>query len=154
MYERPGFFLRGWWAEWNATSSFFTSPSLAPFLRLTTRDGQSTDVPFLSNTYNVEGQHTIELGSTNRFIYGANYRHNSLSSPFITRFSREDRLGLYVQDEWRATHNLTVIAGARYDLNTFINPTISPRVALLYQPIPNHTFRASMSVAYRPPTVF
>ncbi len=154
MYERPDFFVRAWWAQWDASADFFTFPSLAPFLQLTTRDGQFTGVPFFSNTYNLESQHMIRFGTTNRFIYGGNYRHNSLSSPFITQFSRENRLGLYVQDEWRPTNGLTFIAGARYDLDTFIHPTVSPRVAILYQPIPNHTFRASISVAYRPPTIF
>ena len=63
-------------------------------------------------------------------------------------------MGLYLQDEWRATQSLTLVAGLRYDLNTFINPTVSPRVALIYQALPDHTFRASASVAYRPPTLF
>ncbi|MGC3975229.1 MAG: TonB-dependent receptor [Nitrospira sp.] len=154
VYERPRFFLRAWWTEWNAAADFPTSPSLTPFLQLTTRNGQSKSVPFASNTYNIESQHTLQLGNVNSLTYGVNYRHNTLSSPFITQFSREDRVGLYVQDEWQATHNLKVIMGARYDLETFINPTISPRVALLFQPLPNHTFRAAMSVAYRPPTLF
>jgi iron complex outermembrane recepter protein len=83
-----------------------------------------------------------------------NYRHNSLSSNGTEAFSREDRLGLYLQDEWRATQSLTLVAGAHYDLNTFINPTVSPRIALIYQVSPEHTLRASASIAYRPPTLF
>ena len=50
--------------------------------------------------------------------------------------------------------SLTLVAGLRYDLDTFINPTVSPRIALIYQGSPDHTFRASASVAYRPPTIF
>jgi outer membrane receptor protein involved in Fe transport len=82
-----------------------------------------------------------------------NYRHNSLSTNAIDAFSREDRLGLYLQDDWRATQSLTLVAGFRYDLDTFINPTVSPRVALIYQASPEHTFRVSASVAYRSPTI-
>ncbi len=106
----------------------------------------------MSNTYNLEAQHAIEFGASNRLTYGVNYRHNSLSSSATHAFNRENRLGLYLQDEWRATQSLTLVAGLRYDLDSFINPTVSPRVALIYQASPEHTFRASASVAYRPPT--
>jgi outer membrane receptor for ferrienterochelin and colicin len=47
-----------------------------------------------------------------------------------------------------------VVAGARYDLHTEINPTISPRASLLYQLTPAHTLRASVSMGYRPPALF
>ena len=152
-YERTNFFLRGWWSSFRDTSSVLTNPLLADFLRVTDRDGSPVQL-FSSNTYNLETQHTLELGTSNRLIYGVNYRHNSLSSNGTEAFSREDRLGLYLQDEWRTTQSLTVVAGARYDLNTFINPTVSPRIALIYQVSPEHTLRASASIAYRPPTLF
>jgi iron complex outermembrane receptor protein len=85
---------------------------------------------------------------------GANYRHNTLSSNIIAEFNREDRLGYFVQDEWKATEKLALVAGARYDLHTEINGTLSPRFAALYSPWTDHTFRAAFSMAYRPPTIF
>ena len=85
------------------------------------------------------------FGTTNRLTYGFNYRHNTLSSNFISGFSHENRLGFYLQDEWKPVQTLTVVAGARYDLDTFIHPTISPRVAVLFTPIPDHTFRVTIS---------
>jgi iron complex outermembrane receptor protein len=153
-YERPNFFVRAWWREWNASTDQITNPSLANFERLTDRNGNLTNVPFIGNTYNVEAQHSLELGSTNRLTYGLNYRLNTLSSTAINAFSKEDRFGLYVQDEWNLTQSLTAVAGVRFDLDTFIHPTISPRFSLLYTPIPDHTFRMGLSVAYRPPTLF
>jgi iron complex outermembrane receptor protein len=152
-YERTNFFLRGWWSSYRDTSTVTTNPLLANFIRVTDRNGSSVQL-FTSNTYNLEAQHALELGASNRLIYGVNYRHNSLSSDATEAFSREDRLGLYLQDEWRATQSLTLVAGARYDLDTFINPTVSPRIALIYQALPEHTLRVSASVAYRPPTLF
>jgi iron complex outermembrane receptor protein len=151
-YERGNFFLRGSWsAYWDSTTNTI-NPLLANFIRLTDRDGNSV-MPFMSNTYNLEVQHALEFGASNRLTYGANYRHNTLSSSGTDAFSRENRLGLYLQDEWRATQSLTLVAGLRYDLDTFINPTVSPRVALIYQASPEHTFRVSASAAYRPPTL-
>jgi iron complex outermembrane receptor protein len=152
-YERMNFFLRGWWSGYWDSPIVTTNPLLANFIRVTDRNGSSVE-SFSSNTYNLEAQHALEFSASNRLTYGANYRHNSLSSSTTDAFSRENRLGLYLQDEWRATQSLTLVAGLRYDLDTFINPTVSPRVALIYQASPEHTFRASASVAYRPPTLF
>jgi iron complex outermembrane receptor protein len=86
--------------------------------------------------------------------YGVNYRLNTLSSNFIDQTSNENRLGFYVQGEWHALPKLTFVGGLRYDLDTFIHDKISPRVSLLYSPIPDHTFRATVAVGYRPPTLF
>ena len=64
------------------------------------------------------------------------------------------RLGLYFQGEWSPVSSLTLVGGLRYDLDTFIEPTYSPRVALLYELAPGHTFNVSGAVAFRPPTIF
>jgi iron complex outermembrane recepter protein len=152
-YERPNFFLRGWWSSYQDTSLTSTNPLLANFIRVTDRDANST-LSYMSNSYNLETQHTLEFSPSNRLTYGVNYRHNSLSSNGTDVFSRENRLGIYLQDEWRVTQSLTLLAGLRYDLDTFTNPKVSPRVALVYQALPDHTFRVSASVAYRSPTLF
>jgi iron complex outermembrane receptor protein len=151
--ERRKSFLRAWWYGYWDTADNFTNPLLANFIRVTDRNGSSIN-SVQANTYNIEGQDTVELWSENSFTYGINYRHNSLSSNFTTGFSHENRLGFYLQDEWRPIKGLSLIAGGRYDLDTFINPTISPRGTILYKPHEDHTFRVSVSVAYRPPTLF
>ncbi|PIU40561.1 MAG: TonB-dependent receptor, partial [Candidatus Omnitrophica bacterium CG07_land_8_20_14_0_80_50_8] len=56
-------------------------------------------------------------------------------------------------DEWRPLTQAWVTAGVRMDLHSEINPTYSPRVALFYSPIPDHTIRLSGSVGYRSPTL-
>ena len=152
-YERPNFFVRTFWNGYYDTVDVRAHPLVAPFLQFTDRDLRSMAV-FRGNTYNIETQHALEFGTANRLTYGINYRHNTLSSNFIDGFSREDRLGFYLQDEWKPTQALTVVAGARYDLHTEIKATISPRLSVLYTPVPDHTFRMTVSVAYRPPTLF
>jgi len=151
-YERPNFFIRGFWNHFSSVSDPVTNPLLAPFLLNTDRAGNRLNST-TADTYNIETQHSVEIGPGHRLTYGANYRHNTLSSNFISQFSREDRFGVYVQGDWRLAPPLTLVTGARYDLNTFINPTISPRVALVYHIAPEHTLRAGLSVAYRPPTL-
>ena len=151
-YERPNFFIRSYWYQVNSTVNFAPNPILAGLIRLVTPGGSSI-ADGVGNTYNIEAQHTVELGTVNRMTYGVNYRLNNASSTFYSQFGVENRLGFYLQDEWRATQKLTMVAGARYDLDTFIHPTISPRVSLLYTVVPDHTLHATFSIGYRPPTI-
>jgi iron complex outermembrane recepter protein len=153
VYERPNFFLRTYWNHWDDSVNILTNPLLANFLRFTDQNGSSL-TRYRADTYNIEAQHTVDFGTANRLTYGFNYRYNTVSSnQLVPQSNHENRLGFYVQDEWKATQTLTLVAGVRYDLDTFIHATVSPRVALLYRPAPDHTFRLSYSVAYRAPTI-
>jgi len=152
VYERPNFLLRGYWMQTRNDEVIQPHPLLGNLFTITDRSG-NPQAFFTLNTYNVDAQHTFTLGPSLRTIYGANYRHNQLASNFLDAFSKEDRLGLFMQQEWTPIQAVTLVAGARYDLNTFIHPTISPRLALLLRPIEDHTIRASLSVGYRPPTL-
>lgn len=152
-YERPNFFLRGFWNSFNSSGPVMLNPLLAPFLRSSDRNGNS-EMMLQGHTYNIEAQHGIELGSATRVSCGINYRHNTLSLNFLDRFRTEDRLGINLQGEWKPLPILQVVGGARYDLDTFINPTISPRGSLILTPLPDHTIRATVAVGYRPPTMF
>jgi len=151
-YERTDFFVRAFWNHYTSPSNVSFQPPLAPFLTYTAGDGSPTS-SFEANTYNIDMQQTLEILPGNHLIYGVNYRLNTLSSNAITQYTTENRLGFFVQDEWKVATPFTVVAGVRYDLDTFINPTISPRVSLFYAPSSDHTFRLSGSVAYRPPTM-
>jgi len=152
VYERPNFFVRTFWNRWNDTVDLTVHPLIANFLRITD-PALSPRVQFQGDTYNAEAQHSLDLFAAHRFTYGANYRLNTLSSDLIDKYSTENRLGFYVQDEWKATETITLVAGVRYDLDTFIHPTVSPRVTLLYRPASDHTFTLGVSKAYRPPTL-
>src|SRR2546422_6275017 len=152
VYERPNLFVRAFWNSWDDTVLLLPNPILEGFLQVTDRNF-NRNVKYRANTYNIEAQHSLELGAAHRWIYGINYRLNTLSGDIVDGYGHENRLGFYLQDEWKATQTLTLVAGARYDLETFVHSTVSPRVALLYRPAPDHTFRLGFSVAYRPPTL-
>jgi iron complex outermembrane recepter protein len=153
-YERDNFFVRAFWSQNNLTSNYETIPALAPFIVFSDKNGHASGIPFLTNTYDLVSQYSHAIGSAHRITLGANYRHNTLSGTQISGFSQEDRFGIYLQDEWRLLPTVTLTAGIRMDTHTEIDPTYSPRVALIYSPHPHHTLRLSGSVAYRPPTLF
>lgn len=154
LYERPNLLLRAYWTGLDQPSEILVDPRITDiFPRITDRSGSSSQA-LDWNSYNLEGQHAIDFGTDHRLTYGLNYRRNEVESNFLDKFSLEDRFGLYVQDEWRMTKSLTAVTGVRLDLHSEINPTYSPRFALLYKPVRDHTFRATVAVAYRPPTIF
>lgn len=144
--------LRTWWTKFSSSSLQNANPLLLNFLTITDRDGQALSST-VADTYNLDLQHLIKLGTSHQVTYGLNYRYLNLSSNISSELSHENRFGIFVQSEWRVTQRMSVVAGGRYDMNTFINPTLSPRLAVIYQLSPNHSFRVSASVAYRPPTL-
>ena len=130
-----------------------THPLLSRFVRQTNATGGS-NVSFTTQTYNLEAQHSLELSSSNRLSYGINYRYNMVDGAAVSELGREDRLGFHLQDEWKLLSPLTLVAGS---VMTSILASMVPgarRVALIYSLTPEHTFRISGSVAYRPPTLF
>jgi iron complex outermembrane receptor protein len=151
-YERPDFYIRSWWMRSTYTTDVLSHPLLGNLFHETDRTGGFPG-SFVTDTMNLESQHSVRLGPMYRLTYGANFRHNTLSSNFTDGFARENRVGLYVQNEFTPIPEVTLVAGVRQDLQTFIHPTYSPRIALLIAPTPNHTFRAAVSVGYRPPTL-
>ncbi len=151
-YERPDFYIRSWWMQSTYNPDILSHPLLGNLFRATDRTGGFPG-SFVTNTMNLETQHSVHLGPMYRLTYGANFRHNTVSSNFTDGFARENRVGLYVQNEFTPIPEVTLVAGVRQDMQTFIHPTYSPRIALLISPTPNHTFRAGFTVGYRPPTL-
>lgn len=152
-YERQDLFLRAWWNQFEATSLITPhtgSGNIRPLL-----DPQTgPQLSFLGNTYNLIGQHRIELGDMSQLTYGMNYRLNTFSGNSVSRTTPEHRLGIYVQAEWTPHQLITVLVGTRLDLDSFIQPTVSPRGAFVFHPWSDHTVRIGVSVAHRPPTLF
>lgn len=152
-YEHGRFSIRGFWNRYSAADRIEFHPLIAPFLTLTDRFGNQV-FSAVADTYNIDVLHSLRFNTSHHFTYGINYRHNTFSGNSISEYSREDRLGLYAQEEWKATEALTLVAGIRYDLHTEIQGTLSPRVAVVYRPAEDHTFLLSGSAAYRPPSLF
>jgi opacity protein-like surface antigen/outer membrane receptor protein involved in Fe transport len=61
--------------------------------------------------------------------------------------------GVYLQDEWRLTDNLTLNTGARFDqMWQYQNANqLSPRISLTYKPFESTTFHAGFARTFTPP---
>ena len=153
-YKRPNFFIRAWWTRYTQPAMATVNGLISNVFTVLDKSGTTINNLIEANSSNVDIQHTVEFGTTNRLSYGLNYRHNQVSSNFLDGEGHEDRLGLYIQNEWKATQKLTAVAGLRFDMDTFINPTYSPRFSLVYRLLRDHTLRGSIARAFRSPTIF
>ena len=100
----------------------------------------------------MELQNTTQLGNYNRTVWGGGMRYDYVDQPLIFTSPitlRESRI--FAHDEWRATESALVNVGAMYEDDGAGHRSTSPRVALNYHLVPEHTLRASISSATRNP---
>ncbi len=81
LYDRPNFFVLAYWNSYDISGPVMTDHLLSPFLSTPGRDFNAVQT-MRGHTYNIETQHSIELGTTNRLTYGLNYRYNTLTSNY------------------------------------------------------------------------
>jgi outer membrane receptor for ferrienterochelin and colicins len=91
--------------------------------------------------------------------WGAHYQREELEDrqPAYDRFTDEtyDNLGLFLQDEWRATDAITLILGGRIDQHSEIDdPILSPRIAAKWSADHALALRAAYAEGFRAPQVF
>ncbi|MBH0179648.1 MAG: TonB-dependent receptor, partial [Nitrospira sp.] len=150
-YEQSGLLVRGWWNGLFSAANPQMPQVLMPLLAQTDRFGRKDQTHHL-NTYDFETRYRFIPLETLSLNIGVNFRHSLHSSNILSTRTVDNRLGLYTQGDWQILPSLEASAGLRYDLDTFITPTLSPRGALVYHLTPNHALRMSGSIAHRPPT--
>jgi len=106
----------------------------------------------LTDTYDIELQDSIRLGSRNIVTAGGSYRLNTISSNLIDEFHRQHLWAVYLQDEFKPVDNLAITIGARYDNHPLTENTLTPRASITYLLTQRHTFRISAGKAFRNPT--
>ncbi|WP_435626759.1 TonB-dependent receptor plug domain-containing protein [Candidatus Ferrigenium straubiae] len=102
--------------------------------------------------HDLEMQHTLNISSDNRVVWGMGARHDSANAPNNLRYSptwREYRL--FAHDEWRITPTNLINIGGMAEKNALGQSRVSPRVSYNHHLTPRDTLRASVSVAYRNP---
>ncbi|MGC2456758.1 MAG: TonB-dependent receptor [Gallionellaceae bacterium] len=131
------------------------------------RSSSSTGIQ-ADGSYRLNDTHTLRMG-----LFGSdeNIESNNTSSvfpvdavtglvsgPAVTIVDNNPKngntlMGLYLQDEWKATAKLTVNYGARYDrVNAYVNEQqLSPRLGLVYKASDQTTWHAGYARYFTPP---
>jgi len=114
----------------------------------------------LMNRYDIEFQHNFEMNDNLKFVWGVSARYEeSGAAGLFNRSSNRDFITnktyrLFGHTEWKPNNKWTINAGALIENNDITATDISPRLAANYHFSAKHTVRASVSRAYRTPTVF
>ncbi len=104
----------------------------------------------------VEFQNMIpfEALGGHRLTWGGGYRW--VETDFIWLEGRKKDYtvaNIFLHDEWSPHETVRFNAGIKYEDISLIDPTWQWRVALLFLPVPEHSFRVAVSDSYRSPTV-
>lgn len=102
--------------------------------------------------HELEFQHTLNIPSANRVVWGLGKRIDSVNSPsnLLSPVTwHESRI--FAHDEWRMTSNTLLNTGVMVEKNALDQSRVSPRIAYNYHLLARHTLRASVSRAYRNP---
>lgn len=108
-----------------------------------------------ADRHDLELQQTLQLGKSNRMVWGAGARSDYADSkevlvlPYVVNQGR-----VFAHDEWRFASAALMNIGAMVEDDGMGHTNTSPRLAFNYHVTPQHTLRASTSVAYRTPSIY
>jgi len=110
----------------------------------------------VSTRSDIEFQHTVDLSTHARFLWGLGGRQDRVESPnaYFPEGPGENRSSrAFTQLEWQPTTDYTLNLGAMYEDDQIVGPALSPRLALNRHLGTNHTLRLSASRATRSPVL-
>jgi outer membrane receptor protein involved in Fe transport len=109
---------------------------------------------FNTRTYDVEIGNAHTVGTRQVISYGGNFRYNNFDLSIAPRGDNRTELGAYIQDEIFLNNFVRLSIGARLDkFDVIDDPVLSPRVALVLKPLPDHAVRLSYNKAFRSPSL-
>jgi iron complex outermembrane receptor protein len=96
-------------------------------------------------------KHIITAGAEYRNDFHQERTLSSDTTTFPTVLADRKSYGVYLQGDIQVCTNLHLNAGARYDKYGDYDPTINPRLALIYNPFPDSTIKLLYGTAFRSP---
>lgn len=93
------------------------------------------------------GAHTISAGFEGNLEYLKHYFMKDTSSVSMQTYA------LYLQEDWKVTERLNVVAGVRADYHRKYHLHVTPKLSLMYTPWDFLTFRAGYSQGFRSPSL-
>jgi iron complex outermembrane receptor protein len=143
-------FLRGDWTRGRARARGYWN-----YGRTTSRGG-TLDTPLHYDTYDGQLEQGFQPFEGHEAVAGIEYRRNSAYSPLLFGPSErhaQDLWSLFLEDGWRVVEPLTLEADGRLDYHPLTGWRFSPRGAVVFRPVPEHTVRLSAGTAYRNPSL-
>ena len=93
------------------------------------------------------GKHTISAGGEGNWEYLKHYMLKDSANASMNTYA------LYLQEDWKITDQLNLIAGIRSDYHEKYHWHVTPKISMMYRPIEILTLRAGYSQGFRSPTI-
>ena len=124
----------------------------APSLISVDADGDPLRIDFVNGVYDLDVGYSDLYGGRHLMSFGGNIRHNTFDLSIAPNAEDRTQAGVYVQDEIDLG-TLKLALAARVDHFTNLDDlNFSPRAALIWTPIPGHSFKVSAARAFRAPS--
>jgi outer membrane receptor for ferrienterochelin and colicins len=103
-----------------------------------------------SSTLDVSSRFTASVGA-HTVTVGAEYLDAALTDGIPDRTFTAAQVGVFAENEWRATERLRLTGGVRYDDHSGFGGQVSPRAYAVYQAAPSWTVKGGVGQGYRAP---
>ena len=110
----------------------------------------------LTLTKRLWDRHTLTFGGEYRDDFNQNQHYTSVDTGAVFKDLSTNRTsyGIYLEGNFEIVTNLHFTAGARYDQYGEYDPTVNPRLALIWNPFEQTTLKAIYGTAFRAPNFF
>ncbi len=98
--------------------------------------------------------HLITAGAELRDSLEQKQKNYDIYGTWLDLDNDVDTWGVFIQDEWSITDQITLSAGIRYDDNDTFGSTGNPRCALIWSPYENTNLKIIYGEAFRAPSVY
>jgi iron complex outermembrane receptor protein len=100
------------------------------------------------------GRHVVTVGAEYRDDFRQDSRISDPTTTYTDLHTSRRSYGTYIQGDFAVRTNLHFIGGMRYDQYADFDPSINPRLALIYNPWAKSTFKAIYGTAFRAPSFY
>ncbi|UKJ05852.1 TonB-dependent receptor [Solitalea lacus] len=100
------------------------------------------------------GKHELLSGLPLRYTYYDDNTTGTKGLSGINAPSKSFLPGIFIQDEWKSSEKLSILAGLRYDHHNEHGSIFTPRLSFKYSPNNRNTFRLSTGNGYRVVNLF
>ncbi|HEV8407510.1 MAG TPA: TonB-dependent receptor, partial [Sphingomicrobium sp.] len=146
--------------RWNRDMGTGRQLQVQAFYDRSSRNSFSQNGSFYVDTYDVDLQDSLPLGSRNQFVWGggarlAHYRINGTPNFFFAPDSRSLFLAnLFVQDTFDLSNRVSLTAGLKAEHDPYVGTSLLPDVRLAISPSKSTLLWAAVSHAVRSATPF
>lgn len=116
----------------------------------------STGLPLYESSMSLQGDYQYHMTTASDRLFvtaGLSFRYQTIDTrgSLMLDTHRDNMSGAYAQLEYHFTDQFKGVAASRWDRSTLYSPQFSPKLAFVWSPHPDHSFRIGYNKAFQAP---